>query len=57
MREANLKENNLLKQEAVRQTFFRYAIPSVITMLFFGFQNVVDGLVVGNHVGFEGLGG
>lgn len=37
--------------------FMNYAVPSVITVLFFGVQNIIDGLIVSHYVGEYALGG
>lgn len=37
--------------------FAKFALPSIITMLFFGMQNLIDGIVVGNALGAAALGG
>lgn len=35
----------------------KFALPSIVTMLFFGVQNLVDALVIGNVLGATALGG
>lgn len=35
----------------------KYALPSVITMVFFGLQSLVDGYIAGNYIGAYALGG
>jgi putative MATE family efflux protein len=54
---SNLDDTYLLEQAPVSRIFLKYAIPSVITMMFFGVQSLVDGIVVGNHLGPDALGG
>ncbi len=46
-----------LKNGSIVSLFFKYAIPSVVAMLFFALQSLVDGLVVGNYIGADALGG
>src|SRR5690606_24459785 len=41
----------------VGKLFLKYAVPSVITMVFFGLQSLVDGVIVGNYLGAEAIGG
>lgn len=50
-------DNTLLEEAPISKLFARYALPSIITMLFWGLQSIVDGLVVGNTIGSNGLGG
>lgn len=54
---SNLDHKHLLEHAPVSRLFFKYALPSVVTMLFFGLQSLVDGIVVGNHLGPDALGG
>ncbi len=54
---SNLDDKILLEESPIRRLFFKYAIPSVVTVLFFGFQNIIDGIIVGNYVGSDALGG
>lgn len=54
---SNLDNKHLLEQGPVSTLFIKYALPSVVTMLFFGIQNLIDGIVVGNHLGSDALGG
>lgn len=54
---SNLDDKHLLERAPVSRLFLKYALPSVVTMLFFGFQSLVDGVVVGNHLGSDALGG
>ncbi len=37
--------------------FRKYALPSVVTMIFFGLQSVVDGYIAGNYISEYALGG
>lgn len=55
----NIHSDNtyLLTQAPVSRVFLRYALPSVITMVFFGVQSLVDGVVVGHYLGADALGG
>ncbi|EOX3354374.1 MATE family efflux transporter [Vibrio cholerae] len=36
---------------SILRTFFRYAFPSVVTTVFFGTQNIIDGILVGRVLG------
>lgn len=54
---SNLDDKYLLEQAPVSRIFLKYALPSVITMMFFGVQSLVDGIVVGKHLGPDALGG
>ncbi len=54
---SHLDDRYLLERSPVSQLFLKYALPSVVTMLFFGIQNLIDGVVVGNHLGPDALGG
>jgi len=54
---SNLENKKLLEESPISKLFARYAIPSVITFLFFGFQNLIDGVIVGNYIGSDALGG
>lgn len=54
---SNLDDKYLLEQAPVSRVFLEYALPSVITMVFFGVQSLVDGIIVGNHLGADALGG
>ena len=47
----------LLEKAPIATVFLKYALPSIITMCFFGLQNLVDGYVVGNYVSEKALGG
>lgn len=46
-----------MEQSPVGRVFVKYALPSVITVLFFGAQNLVDGMVVGRVLGSDALAG
>ncbi|UCZ56389.1 MATE family efflux transporter [Desulfurispirillum indicum] len=48
---------HFLEQAPVSRVFLKYALPSIVTMVFFGLQSLVDGIVVGNHLGPDALGG
>lgn len=50
-------KTSLLAQAPVSRVFLKYALPSVITMVFFGVQSLVDGIVVGRYLGSDALGG
>ncbi|WP_031388001.1 MATE family efflux transporter [Desulfonatronum thiodismutans] len=54
---SNLDDKHLLEQAPVSRVFLKYSLPSVVTMVFFGVQTLVDGVVVGNHLGPDALGG
>lgn len=47
----------LLEKGSVGTLFLKYAIPSLVTVMFFGFQSLVDGVLVGNYLGPDALGG
>lgn len=47
----------LLEKGSLSAVFRKYAIPSIVTLVFFGFQNIIDGIIVGNYVGADALGG
>lgn len=44
-----------LRDGAIAPLFRKYAIPSVITLLFVGLQTIIDGIVLGNFVGANAL--
>ena len=44
-------------KQNINRTFWRYAIPSVAAMLVNGFYQIVDGIFIGQYVGYEGLAG
>ena len=46
-----------LEQGSIGTILIKYAAPSVISMLFFGLQSLIDGIVVGNYIGDKALGG
>ncbi|PSJ80702.1 MATE family efflux transporter [Neisseria iguanae] len=54
---SNIENTQLLERSPISQLFLKYALPSLVTVLFFGLQNIVDGIVVGNYAGAEALGG
>ena len=54
---SNLDNNYLLERGPISRVFLKYSLPSVVTMVFFGVQTLVDGVVVGNHLGPDALGG
>ncbi len=54
---SNLYNRNLLERGPISRVFLKYSLPSVITMVFFGVQTLVDGVVVGKHLGSDALGG
>ncbi len=54
---SNLDNKILLQKSPIRILFLKYAIPSLITVLFFGVQSIVDGIIVGNYIGAEALAG
>ncbi len=54
---SNLDNKHLLEHAAVSRVFLKYALPSVVTMVFLGIQSLVDGIIVGNHLGPDALGG
>ncbi|ACA84441.1 MATE family efflux transporter [Shewanella woodyi] len=42
---------------SISRTFWRYAIPSVAAMLVNGLYQIVDGIFIGQYVGYQGLAG
>lgn len=44
-------------QAATPKVFLKFALPSIVTMLFFGLQNLIDALIIGNFLGAKALGG
>lgn len=50
-------KRELLEKGSVSSVFLKYAIPSLVTVMFFGFQSLVDGVLVGNYLGADALGG
>lgn len=55
-RNGNMSQAELqLAAERIRPLFIRYAIPSVIAMLFMALQGIVDGLIVGQFLGAKAL--
>ena len=44
-----MNRRELLEKAPIATVFLKYALPSIITMCFFGLQNLVDGYVVGNY--------
>ncbi len=50
------QEDNIL-HASIPSVFGRYALPSIVTMLFFGLQSVIDGYISGNYIGEFALGG
>ena len=52
-----MDRRELLEKAPIATVFLKYALPSIITMCFFGLQNLVDGYVVGNYVSEKALGG
>lgn len=54
---SNLDNRYLLERGPISRVFLKYSLPSVVTMVFFGVQTLVDGVVVGNHLGPDALGG
>ncbi len=55
--ESNLDNRYLLERGPISRVFLKYSLPSVVTMVFFGVQTLLDGVVVGNHLGPDALGG
>ncbi len=52
-----MQNQESLEKSPIGKLFLKYAIPSAITLLFFGFQNIIDGIIVGNYIGANALGG
>lgn len=50
-------KREVLEHGSMMTIITKYAMPSVVVMLFFGMQSLIDGLVVGNYIGAEALGG
>lgn len=44
-------------QAATPKVFLKFALPSIVTMLFFGLQNLIAALIIGNFLGAKALGG
>lgn len=51
------KTEYILAEAPIKKVFTNYALPSVVSLLFVGIQTVIDGIVVGNFVGADALGG
>lgn len=49
------KAERELNTEAISRLFRKFAIPSVIGLLFLGLQTIIDGIVLGNYVGANAL--
>ena len=54
---SNLDDTHLLEHSPIGKLFLKYALPNVVTVLFFGMQNLVDDIIIGNYVGADALGG
>lgn len=46
---------NILAQDFTRKSLFKYALPSILTMLFLSTYTIVDGLFVAQFVGEDGF--
>ena len=44
-----MNRRELLGKAHIATVFLKYALPSIVTLCFFGLQNLVDGYVVGNY--------
>lgn len=55
--ENNNVDNELMVNGSMRSVLLKYAVPSIVTLVFFGIQNIIDGIIVGNYVGSDALGG
>lgn len=49
------KQEKALADAPIGRLFFRYSIPTVLGLLIFGLQGIIDGLFVGNFIGAEAL--
>ncbi|MFI3239430.1 MAG: MATE family efflux transporter [Bacteroidales bacterium] len=49
------KQERALADAPIGRLFFRYSIPTVLGLLIFGLQGIIDGLFVGNFIGAEAL--
>lgn len=43
------------KYDNVQRTFWRYALPSITALLVSGLYEIIDGIFVGQYIGYEGL--
>lgn len=48
-------DKNILEKEKITTLFLKYAIPSVVGMLFLGINTIVDGFFVGHYLGVDAL--
>lgn len=46
-----------LEKEKIGKLILHYALPSVMGLVFYGVQNVIDGIIVGRFIGVEALAG
>ena len=46
-----------MKQKPIEKQFFKFVLPSMLTMFLNGLYTIVDGYFVGNAVGDVGLAG
>lgn len=51
------KTHKILTEYPVFKVILRYALPSVMGLLFYGMQNVIDGIIVGRFMGTDALAG
>lgn len=51
---ASIKDSS---DKSIKRTFWRYAIPSIAAMLVNAFYQIIDGIFIGQYVGYEGLAG
>lgn len=51
------KTHKILTEYPVFKVILRYALPSVMGLLFYGMQNVLDGIIVGRFMGTDALAG
>ncbi len=51
------QQGEVLLHAPLARLYKQYALPSVVTMVFFGLQSLVDGYIAGNYIGAYALGG
>lgn len=50
-------ETNILGKEPIQKLLVKFALPSIIGMIFVAIQGMIDGIFVGNFIGSKGLAG
>lgn len=51
------KNHKILTEYPIGKTIRHYALPAVMGLLFYGIQNVIDGVIVGRFIGTDALAG